>query len=133
MVKMSEQQDLSPDSSFSSKAFTINPMDIVKYLLYNWYWFVLSIFICSLFAGAYLWFTPVKVDVTGKMEIIEKSNSSSGLSAGMAMLNSLPMGLGSALGGGIGGSLAIDSEKEIMMSKCIIKQYHLMKEVMKED
>lgn len=86
-----------------------------------WYWFVLSIFICSLFAGAYLWFTPVKVDVTGKMEIIEKSNSSSGLSAGMAMLNSLPMGLGSALGGGIGGSLAIDSEKEIMMSNSLVR------------
>ena len=48
MVKMSEQQDLSPDSSFSSKAFTINPMDIVKYLLYNWYWFVLSV---AIFGG----------------------------------------------------------------------------------
>ena len=48
MVKMSAQQDLSPDSSFSSKAFTINPMDIVKYLLYNWYWFVLSV---AIFGG----------------------------------------------------------------------------------
>ena len=54
------------------------------------------------------------------MEIIDKSKKSSGLSAGMAMLNSLPMGLGSALGGSLGGSSGIESEKEILKSNSLV-------------
>ena len=86
----------------------------------NWHWFVASAMACIFLAGVYLWFTPTKVTVTGKMEIKDKSNNGSGLSAGMAMLNSLPMGLGSALGGSLGGSLGIDAEKEILTSNCLV-------------
>ena len=77
----------------------------------NWHWIVASVIACGLLAVLYLWFTPTKVSVTGKMEIIDKSKKGNSLSAGMAMLNSLPMGLGNALGGSLGGSAGIDSEK----------------------
>ena len=40
------------------------------------------------------------------------------MSAGLAMLNSLPMGLGSSLGGAVAGS--IDSEKEIILSNSLV-------------
>lgn len=87
----------------------------------NWYWLVLSVLSCVLIAGLYLWYTPTRVSVCGKMEIIDKSQKGSGMSAGLAMLNNLPMGLGSALGGSIGGSLGIDSEKEILLSNSLVR------------
>ena len=37
----------------------------------NWYWFVLSIVICIIFAGAFLWFKPATYSATGKMQIID--------------------------------------------------------------
>lgn len=87
----------------------------------NWRWFPVSIVVCVLIAFIYLWFTPATVTVTGKMEIIDKSKKgSSGMSAGLAMLNSLPMGLGSSLGGAAGAG-AIDSEKEILMSNTLVR------------
>ena len=85
----------------------------------NWHWFVISVISCVLLSGLYLWFTPTSFRVTGKMIIIDKSNKNSSLSAGMAMLNSLPMGLGSALGGSLGGTLGIDSEREILKSNSL--------------
>lgn len=86
----------------------------------NWKWFPVSIIACVLIAFVYLWFTPSTVTVTGKMEIIDKSKKNSGMSAGLAMLNSLPMGLGSSIGGaaGIG---SIDSEKEIILSNTMVR------------
>lgn len=86
----------------------------------NWHWFVISIISFVVLAGLYIWFTPTTVSVSGKMIIIDKSKKNSGISAGMAMLNSLPMGLGNALGTNLGGSLAIDSEKEIMTSNSLV-------------
>lgn len=74
-----------------------------------------------LIAGVYLWITPTKVSVVGKMEIIDKSNKNGGLSAGLAMLNSLPMGLGSSISGNLGGSMGIDSEREILMSTTLVR------------
>lgn len=85
----------------------------------NWRWFVLSVVSCILLAGIYLWFVPTKVIITGKMEVIDKSKKGGGLSAGMAMLSSLPMGLGNAIGGSIGSS-GVDSEKEIMASNTLV-------------
>jgi len=49
---MSQPSDLSPDKQSSSIGFSINPLDIIKYLLSNWYWFVLTI---ALFGG-YQWY-----------------------------------------------------------------------------
>lgn len=86
----------------------------------NWQWFIFSVIACVFLAGVYLWFTPTKFNVVGKMEIKDKSNKNSGLSAGMAMLSNLPMGLGSALGGSLGGSLGIDAEKEIFKSNSLV-------------
>ena len=86
--------------------------------LSNWYWILGSMVACVLIAGIYLWFATSTVTVTGKMEIIDKSKKGSAMSAGLAMLNSLPMGLGSSLGGAVAGS--IDSEKEIVLSNSLV-------------
>ena len=86
----------------------------------NWKWFLISIIVCVLIAGVYLWFTPSTVSVTGKMEIIDKSKKGGGMSAGLAMLNSLPMGLGSSLGGATGAG-NIESEKEIILSNTLVR------------
>ena len=86
----------------------------------NWQWFIGSILLCLFCAGLFIWLKPVKVNVVGKMEIVDKTKNAGAMSAGLAMLNSLPMGLGNALGGSLGGSLGIDSEKEIMTSKSLV-------------
>ena len=39
----------------------------------HWKWFPISIVLCLLIAGVYLFFTAPTVTVTGKMEIIDKS------------------------------------------------------------
>lgn len=87
--------------------------------LLNWHWIIISMIVCALVAFIYLWFTPTTISVSGKMEIIDKSKKGGGMSAGLAMLNSLPMGLGSSLGGAAGGA-SIDSEKEILMSNTLV-------------
>ena len=88
----------------------------------HWLWLMASIIVFVMLAGVYLWFAPTNVTVTGKMEIIDKSKKgSSGLSAGLAMLNSLPMGLGSSLSGAVGGASSIDAEKEIILSNTLVR------------
>ena len=87
----------------------------------HWKWFPISIVLCLLIAGVNLFFTAPTVTVTGKMEIIDKSKKGGGMSAGMAMLNNLPLGLGSSLGGSLGGSLGIDAEKEILTSNTLVR------------
>ena len=52
MVKMPEQKSMSSENSLASKGFNVNPLDLVKYLLANWYWFALSL---ALFCG-YGWY-----------------------------------------------------------------------------
>ena len=86
----------------------------------HWLWIVGSMVACVLIAFIYLWFTPSTVTVTGKMEIIDKSKKGSGMSAGLAMLNSLPMGLGSSLSGAVGAAGSVDSEKEIILSNTMV-------------
>ena len=93
--------------------------------LSNWYWILVSMVACVLIAGIYLWFAPSTVMVSGKMEIIDKSKKGSAMSTGLAMLNSLPMGLGSSLGGAVAGS--IDSEKEIILSNSLVT--HVVKDL----
>lgn len=88
--------------------------------LSNWHWIIISMITCVLVAFIYLWFTPTTVTVTGKMQIIDKSKKGGGMSAGLAMLNNLPLGLGSSLGGAAGGA-SIDSEKEIMLSNTLVR------------
>lgn len=104
-----------------SLAPVIDFKQLFTLVIVNWKWLVVSLISFILLAGIYLWFTPYSVSVSGKMEIIDKSNKSGGLSAGMAMLSNLPMGLGNALGGSIGGSLGIDSEIEIVKSNSLVR------------
>lgn len=112
---MEENQNVMIEEEESSFDF----MQLWQLFKRNWKWFPISIVVCVLIAGAYLWFTPTTVTVSGKMEIIDKSKKGSSMSAGLAMLNSLPLGLGSSLGGSA--SLGIESEKEIIMSNTLVR------------
>ena len=104
---------------FDEDVFYDGLMNLFQLFKKNWKWFPVSILACLFVAALYLYFTPTTVSVTGKMELIDKSKSgSSGFSAGMALLNSLPMGLGSGFGRG---SLGIDSEVEILTSNTLVR------------
>lgn len=83
----------------------------------NWRWFVVSMVTCVLAACVYLLFVPSTVTVSGKMELVVKVNQSSGMSAALAKLNDLPMGIGSGIAGGAN---AIDAEKEIILSNTLV-------------
>lgn len=111
---MIENQNVMIEEEESSFDF----MQLWRLFTRNWRWFVASVVLCVLVAGVYLWLTPTTVTVTGKMEIIDKSKKGSGMSAGLAVLNSLPLGLGSSFGGV--GSLGIDSEREVILSNTLV-------------
>lgn len=85
----------------------------------NWRWFVVSMVACVLAACVYLLFVPSTVTVSGKMELLVKSNQGSGMSAALAKLNDLPMGIGSGIAGGAGAG-SIDAEKEIILSNTLV-------------
>lgn len=107
------------NTMFDEDVFYDGLMNLFQLFKKNWKWFPVSILACLFVAALYLYFTPTTVSVTGKMELIDKSKSgSSGFSAGMALLNSLPMGLGSGFGRG---SLGIDSEVEILTSNTLVR------------
>ena len=118
--KMNENK-VKPVKPQSRGNSSVNIKQLWAMSVINWQWFIFSVIACVFLAGVYLWFTPTKFNVVGKMEIKDKSNKNSGLSAGMAMLSNLPMGLGSALGGSLGGSLGIDAEKEIFKSNSLVR------------
>lgn len=113
---MEDNQNVMIEEEESSFDF----MQLWRLFKKNWKWFPISIVVCVLIAGVYLWITPTTVSVSGKMEIIDKSKKgSSGMSAGLALLNSLPLGLGSSLGGSA--SLGIEGEKEILTSTTLVR------------
>lgn len=84
----------------------------------NWYWFIVSVVVFALIGFVYLWFTPAKFTVSNKMQLIGDSKQSGAANAKAAVLNSLPMGLGSSIGGS---SLGIETEMEILKSKTLIR------------
>ena len=88
--------------------------------LANWRWFLISVLAFVLFAGAYLWFIPQKVNVNSRMQVSDKSKQSGQLSAGFSMLSSLPLGLGGDLGSSLGMSNSISTEEEILMSNALL-------------
>ena len=112
---MEENQNVMIEEEVSSFDF----MQLWQLFKKNWKWFPVSIIVCVLIAFVYLWFTPITVTVSGKMEIIDKAKKGSSMSAGLAMLNSLPLGLGSSLGGSA--SLGIEGEKEILTSTTLVR------------
>jgi len=85
----------------------------------NWKWFPISMITCAIIAYVYLWFTPPTVTVSNKIQLLGDSKQSGAASAKAAVLNSLPMGLGSSLGGG---SLGIETETEILKSKTLVRE-----------
>lgn len=85
----------------------------------NWHWFIVSIVTCVLIAFVVLWFYPTTVTVSNKMQLLGDTKQSSAASAKAAVLNSLPMGLGSSLGGG---SLMVETESELLKSKTLIRE-----------
>ena len=87
----------------------------------HWKWFIPSILLCLLLAMYYLWVTPTTISVTGKMQLIDKQGKSSSSSAGMAILSSLPLGLGNSISSTLGGSMGIDIEKEILTSTDLVR------------
>lgn len=92
--------------------------------LANWRWFLISVVAFVLLAGAYLWFSPQKINVITKMQVLDKSKESSQMSLGMSMLSSLSSGLGGGLGGSLGSSLGLSggtsTEEEILMSNALL-------------
>ena len=87
----------------------------------HWKWFIPSVVICLLLAIYYLWVTPTTISVTGKMQLIDKEGKSSSSTAGMAILSSLPLGLGNSISSAFGGSAGIDIEKEILTSTDLVR------------
>ena len=87
----------------------------------HWKWFIPSVVICLLLAMYYLWVTPTTISVTGKMQLIERSQEKSSSSAGMAILSSLPLGLGNSISSSLGGAAGIDIEKEILTSTDLVR------------
>lgn len=87
----------------------------------HWKWFIPSVVICLLLAMYYLWVTPTTISVTGKMQLIDKEGKSSSSTAGMAILSSLPLGLGNSISSTLGGSAGIDIEKEILTSTDLVR------------
>ena len=91
--------------------------------LLHWKWFIPSVVICLLIAMYYLWVTPTTISVTGKMQLIDKNQGkSSPVSAGLAILSSLPLGLGNSISSSLGGAAGIDIEKEILTSTDLVRE-----------
>lgn len=87
-------------------------------IINNWKWFPISMITCTLIAFLYLWFTPTTISVSNKMQLLGDSKQSGAASSKAAVLNSLPMGIGN----GLGGSLGIEAEKEILTSKTLLRE-----------
>lgn len=87
----------------------------------HWKWFIPSVILCLLLAMYYLWVTPTTISVTGKMQLIDKNQGKSSSSAGMAILSSLPLGLGNSISSTLGGAAGIDIEKEILTSTDLVR------------
>jgi len=84
-------------------------------------WFALSVFLCLCLAVAYVYFTRPAFNIVGKMMLIDRrqNNSSSISSASSALLNQLPLNLGSSLN--VGRSSNVENEKVILNTKLLAK------------
>ncbi|MCH5308527.1 MAG: polysaccharide biosynthesis/export family protein [Prevotella sp.] len=88
----------------------------------NLRWFALSACLCVLAGTCYIVLSRPSCEVTGKMRIIDKSRQGGGMSAGLAMLSSLPLGLGSSLGSSLGASATADTEREVLTSSLLVRE-----------
>lgn len=80
-------------------------------------WFLFSLLICLFLGVAYVFWTEPVFSVTGKVQIIERRGNTSSYSVNSLLQNQLPFGLGSSLGG----SVSMETEKEILKSRLIAR------------
>ncbi|MCH3939916.1 MAG: polysaccharide biosynthesis tyrosine autokinase [Bacteroidales bacterium] len=87
MIKMSDQQDMSPDKSASVGGFNINPIDILMYLLSKWYWFLLGIAVF----GGYAWYQYAKTPFvySRSATVMIKDPSSNNIGRGLDRVNTV--------------------------------------------
>ena len=84
MVRMTPQGDMSPEQSSGGNQlarFNANPLDIIKYLLNNWHWFLLTV---ALFAG-YQWYqySTTPCQYTSNATVMFKDARSNAQQAGL--------------------------------------------------
>ena len=88
----------------------------------NWRWFIVSVASCVMIACAYSLLQPNDDVVSNKIQIMGNSNQDGGaVSVGKAVsgaLNSLPVSLGSS----VGGPNDLETEQELLMSKPLIRK-----------
>lgn len=88
----------------------------------NWRWFIASVVACVMIVYAYSFFRTNDNVVMNKVQIMGNSTQGNGAAAvGGAVseaLNALPIGLGSS----IGGPSDLETEKELLMSKPLIRK-----------
>ena len=88
----------------------------------NWRWFIASVVACVMIAFVYSKFQPNDDVVMNKIQIMGESSQDGGaVAVGKAVsgaLNALPVSLGSS----IGGPSDLETEKELLMSKPLIRK-----------
>ena len=84
-------------------------------------WFALSVGMCLVCAAAYVYFSRPAFNIVGKMMLIERrqNGGNSLATASSALLNQLPLNLGSNLN--LGRSLGAENEKELLKTKLLAK------------
>ena len=114
--------ELRPSEMREKKSFTVFD---TKYLwsIFTGHkkWFALSVILCLCCGVGYIYFSRPVFNIVGKMMLIDRrQNSSSAVStAGMALLNQLPLSLGSNLS--LGRTLGAENEKEILTTYLLSK------------
>lgn len=87
----------------------------------NWRWFIASVVACVMIALGYSFFRPNNFIVGNKIQIIGDSKQGGVSAVGEAVsgaLNALPIGLGSS----IGGPSDLETEKDVLASKPLIRK-----------
>ena len=88
----------------------------------NWRWFIASVVACVMIAYTYSFFRPNDDVIMNKIQIMGNSKQSGGAAAvGKAVsgaLNALPVSLGSS----VGGPNDLETEKEVLSSKPLIRK-----------
>ena len=111
----------SPSENRVRKSYSIFDM---KYLwaIFNHHkkYFLLSVLLCLLCAGAYVYFSRPTYSIVGKMLLVDRKQNSNAVNASMALLNQLPLNLGSSMN--LGRSIGTDNEMEILTANRLSKE-----------
>ncbi len=100
-----------------------NLQNILMTFALHWKWFIPSVVICLLIGFVYWWNQPTTMAVRGKMRLIQQTqDKGNAVSAGLAVLSSLPLGIGNNLSASLGGAQGIDVEKEIILSSDLVTE-----------